>query len=86
MLIELWLRNNMKKHKYKYVGNSNVGLIRSNTKPIKFYQPDTRKRDYSLNGRKLSNESMQLAKAGIGLAFAGLTLGIATKAFRNAFE
>lgn len=58
-------------------------------KPRNFYSAYPKKikpHAFTLNGKRLANDSMNLAKAGIGLAFTGLTLGIAVKAFKNAFE
>ena len=52
--------------------------------PNYFYPKKVKPVNFSSD--RMAKDSMNLARTGVGLAFAGLTLGIATKAFKNAFD
>lgn len=36
--------------------------------------------------KKITDDSLKLARAGVGLAFGALTLGVAANAFKNAWK
>ncbi|MFI5405067.1 MAG: hypothetical protein ACHQ1D_00995 [Nitrososphaerales archaeon] len=75
------------RYKRKRGVRTTVATLGGNRKPGVFYTPYPKKiktQDFGFaNGNKLTKDSTNLAKAGLSLAFLGLTLGIATRAFNN---
>lgn len=60
-----------------------------NAKPGSFYSAYPKKvkpKAYVVSPENLTKDSMNLAKAALGLSFAGLALGAGIKSFKNAFK
>lgn len=70
-------------------GKHSIKVMAGTAKPGSFFTAYPKKikpNAFSMNGKQVSRDSMELARAGVGLAFAGLALGVGLRAFRNAFD